>query len=1013
VKDVYTRMKRSLAVVSLLFALAFVTISSAYSQAAGSLHGQVADPTGAIIPSATVTLTGGGKTQTAQSDSGGNYNFRSVASGTYSISTAVAGFTPFSRDGIVVAPGQSRLLNITLAIATQDQQVNVTAQTNQVDTNPDNNADQVVIKGKDLDALSDDPDQLQDELQALAGPAAGPSGGQIYIDGFTGGQLPPKSSIREIRVNQNPFSAEFYRLGYGRIEILTKPGTDKTHGQFEVGGNDSSFNAQNPILNANAPAGAPQIVEPPYYSTRYQGGIGGAINSKTSYNINFFVRQNQGVNIVDTLVPDTTDLSNTNGIYSEAAYGNPSSRYDFSPRFDFALGQNNTLTVNYEYFRSAQSNAGVGENSLISQAFNSRNDENTLTLSDTQVLGKDLVNDTRFRYRRIRSQQEADNDTPSVSVQGGLTTGGSSSQTAQDHQNQYEFQDYATLSHGSQAIHFGTRLRAYNDVNFSESGTNGSYTFTSLGAYIITLRDEAAGDSQAQIVADGGGASQYSVTNVNKATASATLFDAALYVQDDWKVNDKFNLGLGLRYEAQNFIHDKADFGPRLSLAYALARGKNKPTTVVRAGYGWFFQRFTVPGSFQSNAGTPYVINAIHNNDPFTGTPNQESFIANAPTFLLADPANPNSPALKQPASALTASGAAPSYSTIDPHFHAAIDMQGAVGIDHQFGKNTTSNVTYLYAQGIHQYLTNNVTAPILDLATYTTTVNPAVPSPRNNEQYQSAGIYRQSQIIVSANSRYKRFSVFGNYSFNTAKGDTNGVTSTPSDPYDIGLDYGRTPYDNHHRGFLFGNFTAPYAVSISPFLALNSGAPFNITTGQNTSGNNQFNFRPTYSPDCAPTANVGVLNTPYGCLDLGSVAGHKLVPFDAGNGPSSVSLNMRLSKVVGIGPKLAPGSQGPGGGGPRGGPGGLGGRGLSGNSGGPGRIDQTVPRKYNINFSAFATNLLNHENLGTPSGVLLNPQSASGVNALFNKSQSLAGGFFGPSSAGNRSIYLQASFNF
>ena len=101
----------------------------------------------------------------------------------------------------------------------------VQAEANTVSTSPESNANAVVIKGSDLNALSDDPDELQNELEALAGPAAGPNGGQIYIDGFTGGQLPPKSSIREIRINQNPFSAEYDRLGYGRIEIFTKPGT--------------------------------------------------------------------------------------------------------------------------------------------------------------------------------------------------------------------------------------------------------------------------------------------------------------------------------------------------------------------------------------------------------------------------------------------------------------------------------------------------------------------------------------------------------------------------------------------------------------------------------------------------------------------------------------------------------------------------------------------------------------------------------------------------------------------
>ena len=137
-------------------------------------------------------------------------------------------------------------------------------------TSPESNASAIVIKGKDLDALSDDPDELQNELTALAGPAAGPNGAQIFIDGFTGGQLPPKSSIREIRINQNPFSAQYDKLGYGRIEILTKPGTDKLHGSFVIMGNDSAFNSLNPFVSK----------EPPYYSTFMMGNAGGALGRR-------------------------------------------------------------------------------------------------------------------------------------------------------------------------------------------------------------------------------------------------------------------------------------------------------------------------------------------------------------------------------------------------------------------------------------------------------------------------------------------------------------------------------------------------------------------------------------------------------------------------------------------------------------------------------------------------------------------------------------------------------------
>ena len=152
-------------------------------------------------------------------------------------------------------------------------------------------------------------------------------------------------------------------------------------------------------------------------------------------------------------------------------------------------------------------------------------------------------------------------------------------------------------------------------------------------------------------------------------------------------------------------------------------------------------------------------------------------------------------------------------------------------------------------------------------------------------------------------------------------------------------------------------------------------------------------------------------MDTKFGCLDTNPFGtNEKIIPFGLGTGPSNVSLNMRVSKVIGIGPKVE-GGRGPrgggggGGGGGRGGGGGLGAGGLSGSRGGPGRLDQTTSRRYNLTLTAYATNVFNHENLGTPNGTLLSP--------FFGESQSLAGGFFGASTAGNRGVFLQAVFNF
>ena len=323
------------------------------SASTASIHGQVADATGAVIPNATVvaTTTSGQPAGKATSNGLGQYSIRGLAPGTYSVTATANGFAAFSVPGVVVTAGQSKTVNAAMQIEVQEQ-VQVEAEANTVSTSPDNNANAVVIKGKDLDALSDDPDELQSELEALAGPSAGPNGGQIYIDGFTGGQLPPKSSIREIRVNQNPFSAEYDRLGYGRIEIFTKPGTGSLHGNFQASGNDSAFNTQNPLLTG--------VSEPPYYTWSLRGSAGGPITKTSSYFVSAFSRNQQNENIVEAVNPALITAANAtspNLPKVDEAFGNPTSRLDISPRVDLQLGKVNTLTIHETYNRSVSSNS--------------------------------------------------------------------------------------------------------------------------------------------------------------------------------------------------------------------------------------------------------------------------------------------------------------------------------------------------------------------------------------------------------------------------------------------------------------------------------------------------------------------------------------------------------------------------------------------------------------------------------------------------------------------------------
>ena len=217
----------------LLVIIALCAATVLGQQANGSLRGQLLDEFGGAIVGATVTVVDAKGTQkTATSNDQGMYSFSGLVPGRYTVRAVTSGFAPYENTEVdVVARRGAQPLNIVLKVTIEEQKVTIESDNRALSTDAENNAGAIVLKNSDLEALPDDPDDLAAALQALAGPSAGPNGGQIFIDGFTGNRLPPKSSIREIRINANPFSAEFDRLGFGRIEILTKPGSDQFRGQ--------------------------------------------------------------------------------------------------------------------------------------------------------------------------------------------------------------------------------------------------------------------------------------------------------------------------------------------------------------------------------------------------------------------------------------------------------------------------------------------------------------------------------------------------------------------------------------------------------------------------------------------------------------------------------------------------------------------------------------------------------------------------------------------------------------
>src|SRR5213596_3214359 len=217
-----------------------------------TLRGIVTDDSGAIVPGAKITLTANsGTASAAVAGADGSYSFTGIAPGDY-VAQASAPDLATPPLKLTIRPGV-QTLNFQLKVAAVAQQVTVEDRAVSVTAEPANNASATVLAGDDLQALSDNPDDLIDELIAIAGPGAGPGGASVFIDGFTSGQLSSRESIREIRINQNPFSAEYDRIGTGRVEILTRPGTNQFHSSefFNIG--SDVWNSRNPYAGQKAP----------------------------------------------------------------------------------------------------------------------------------------------------------------------------------------------------------------------------------------------------------------------------------------------------------------------------------------------------------------------------------------------------------------------------------------------------------------------------------------------------------------------------------------------------------------------------------------------------------------------------------------------------------------------------------------------------------------------------------------------------------------------------------------
>ncbi|MBX3299384.1 MAG: TonB-dependent receptor [Acidobacteria bacterium] len=983
-----------------------LTVSAA-AQATGSIAGQVVDTLGAVVVGATVkAVDGQGKEKQVVTNNRGEYTIAGLAPGSYSVFVVADKFAPYDNPEVTVAAGQKSELAIQLTVSGVSEQVDV-SNDNQVSSDADNNASATVIKGKDLDALPDDPDELEAALQALAGPSAGPNGGQIYIDGFTGGRLPPKDAIREIRVNQNPFSAEFDRLGFGRIEILTKPGSDKWRGQAFFNFNDAIFNSRNPFAVNRARS-----------QTRFLGGniSGPIVKKKSSFFLDVSNRDVDNNAIVNATILDTAfNIANL-----RQEYRVPTRRLSISPRFDYALNDKNTLVARYSFDRSKSENAGIGDTSLISRAYNTTSYGHEFRVTETAILNAKTVNETRASFEFNKREQNGDNSIPTISLPAAFIGGGSQIGTSFNRSKIFDISNFTTTSLGrlsNHAVKFGGRLRYVSIDDRSENNYGGSFTFAGFfGASPYDLNGDGVVSPIEQYRAKllGAAGTQFNPTQYSVATGNPLIgisqTEGSLFITDDWRVSPALTLSFGLRYEIQNNISDKTNFAPRFGFAWSPGAGGAKaPKTVFRGGAGFFYDRFNENFSLQAlrfnGQNQLNLLVSANETDPV-----RRAIALN----LLAQPiftANgvSNVPTAAQILAALPQSN---TIRRVNSDLHVPYTMQAAFGVERQLPWKTTATLFYITSRTVNVLRSVNVNAPVCPAQVNCLSAPRPDPSSGNIYEYQANGYSRQNQMIANFRTNLSnKFSLFGNYRLGFAKSDSDG--GFPAYSYDFSGEYGRSAFDIRHTFFVGGNITLPYKVSLNPFVIITSGRPFNITRGIDPNGDGLFTERPTFG-DLRARCNELGLTASY--CDVSGRDLNAIIPRNWGEGPSSFTVNLRLSKNFGFGKSAnaAAGQGGRQGGGPpsgimMGGPGGGGGRGPGGGGGGGffGGGDSRKP--YNLNVGINVNNLFNNVNLGTPVGSL--------ASSRFGQSTSTGGGFggFGGGGGGgsaNRRVELQARFS-
>ena len=829
----------------------------AHAQAAcpgsSTLTGVVHDPSGAMIPAATLTLdTEAPKT----SSKDGRFRFTCVKPGDHALHVAAKSFSDADITIKVPHPGD---IDVALSVASVNttMEVNGDGQELQSDAATTSGASRTLTK-KDLASLADDPDDLKRELQQLAASVgASPGSTVITVDGFQNEtQLPPKSSIEYIKVNPDLYSAEYREPPFegGRVEVYTKPGQSTYHGALFTTNGSSWMNARNPFSTSKGSLG----------KQRYGFELSGPVRKQGS---DFALTLEHRI-IDDTAVVNAVTLDDTgDDLNTVASVPIPQSLWLATARLGWQLGEKNTFTAEYSANVNHLQNLGVGGTALAETGYDSDTYEHNLRLSDITIASAKLMHEARVSLDWTGETDAPVSNAPQLEVAGAFTGGGATIGSQQLHSLVLEVDDDAVINLKNHLLKVGIQFRNSAVHDQLTTNFNGTYTFGGGAAPVLNAQGQPIAGQTETI----SGIEQYRRAKLGLAGGTPTAYGdvegdpkvgfnqahAALYIQDSWKVRPSLQVAMGFRYYLQNAPTVYSGATPRLGVAWTPDK---KAKWQIHGHLGLFTGQYGTADQQEllRMDGVHRVTSTIYNpvyNDP----------LSNGAQVIH-------------------------SIRTISPHLSNITFSIENIGGSHEFPHGWSVSADYYTARIWNYTRTLNVNSPLND--------NPSGPRPGaanlNVLQMNNSGQGGGNVEFFGVNQHsYKRLQFFfGGVRVNIKDNTDDSEFFTPqSSRTDAGENALRT---GNSQWQLFGNgtFTTPGQVQLSTDIHAGSGTAYNIVTGFDNNGDGNFNDRPQYAPAGATDA----VETKYG--ELVASGGVGVFPRNAGRLPWTIYMDVNAQRA-------------------------------------------------------------------------------------------------------------------